>query len=101
MLPLSSFERKKKKKTTTLCDNSGLCVIPESPTTAEALWKCDESTLKEVIGMFFFGLTEPVNAVRGTVNDPNSSSDGHAANKSIRVRPVCHSVCGLQVLSGS
>lgn len=55
-LPLSSFERKKKKKTTTLCDNSGLCVIPESPTTAEALWKCDESTLKEMIGMFFFWL---------------------------------------------
>lgn len=46
--------RERRRKKQPLCDNSGLCVIPESPTTAEALWKCDESTLKEMIALVFW-----------------------------------------------
>lgn len=43
-----------------------------------------------------FWLILPVK-VRSTVKDPNSSGDGQSTNKSVRIRPVCQSVCGLQV----
>lgn len=46
ILPLSLCTKQRKPL-------SGLGFIPESPTTARALWKCDESTLKEVIHMVF------------------------------------------------